>query len=43
MIKRRKWKWIGHTLRKPQDDITKQAGWEKKGKAKTNLAMKHSR
>jgi hypothetical protein len=25
IIKRRKWKWIGHTLRKPQDDITRQA------------------
>jgi hypothetical protein len=24
IIKIRKWKWIGHTLRKPQDDITRQ-------------------
>jgi hypothetical protein len=23
IIKGRKWKWIGHTLRKPQDDITR--------------------
>jgi hypothetical protein len=49
IIKRRKWKWIGHTLRKPQDDITRQAlewnptGKKKKGKAMTNLATKHSR
>jgi hypothetical protein len=25
IIKRIKWKWIGHTLRKPQVDITRQA------------------
>jgi hypothetical protein len=25
IIKRRKWKWIGHTLGKPQDDITRHA------------------
>lgn len=24
-IKRRKWRWLGHTLRKPNNDITKQA------------------
>jgi hypothetical protein len=24
-IKKRKWKWIGHTLRKPHSDITKAA------------------
>ncbi|XP_065355315.1 uncharacterized protein LOC135949779 [Calliphora vicina] len=23
-IKRRKWPWLGHTLRKPQDDVTRQ-------------------
>jgi hypothetical protein len=33
IFKRRKWKWIGHTLRKPQDDITKQAlEWNPAGK-----------
>jgi hypothetical protein len=35
IIKRRKWKWIGHTLRKPQDDITRQAlEWNPAGKIK---------
>jgi hypothetical protein len=35
IIKRRKWKWSGHTLRKPQDDITRQAlEWNPAGKRK---------
>jgi hypothetical protein len=33
IIKRRKWKWTGHTLRKPQDDVTRQAlEWNSAGK-----------
>ena len=24
-IRRKKWKWIGHTLRKPHNSVTKQA------------------
>ena len=32
-ITRRKWRWIGHTLRKPQGDITRQAlEWNPQGK-----------
>lgn len=34
-IKRRKWKWIGHTLRKPTQTITRQAiSWNPQGKRK---------
>jgi len=34
-IKRRKWRWIGHTLRKGQDNITRQAlEWNPQGKRK---------
>ena len=33
VISRRKWSWIGHTLRKPKDNITKQAlRWNPSGK-----------
>ena len=32
-IRRRKWKWIGHTLRKPIDNTTRQAlEWNPQGK-----------
>jgi hypothetical protein len=32
-LKRRKWRWIGHTLRKPKHNITKQAlQWNPQGK-----------
>ena len=32
-IRRRKWTWIGHTLRKPRDNITRQAlQWNPQGK-----------
>ena len=35
-ISRRKWRWIGHTLRKPRDDITRQSlQWMPRGKRKT--------
>ena len=35
VISRRKWRWIGHTLRKPRDDITRQAlYWNPQGKRK---------
>ena len=34
-IKRRKWRWIGHTLRKPTTSITRQAlTWNPQGKRK---------
>ena len=34
-IKRRKWRWIGHTLRKPATNITRQAlSWNPQGKRK---------
>ena len=34
-ISRRKWRWIGHTLRKKPTDITRQAlGWNPQGKRK---------
>jgi hypothetical protein len=34
-IARRKWRWIGHTLRKPPQDITRQAlQWNPQGKRK---------
>ncbi|KAL6482647.1 hypothetical protein MHYP_G00075190 [Metynnis hypsauchen] len=34
-IKKRKWGWIGHTLRKPADNITRQAlEWNPQGKRK---------
>ena len=34
-IKRRRWKWIGHTLRKPRNNITRQAlTWNPGGKRK---------
>ena len=33
LIARRKWRWIGHTLRKPPQDITRQAlQWNPQGK-----------
>ena len=32
-IRRKKWKWIGHTLRKPHNSVTKQAlFWNPQGK-----------
>ena len=32
-LKRRKWRWIGHTLRKPKHNITRQAlQWNPQGK-----------
>ena len=32
-IRKRKWGWLGHTLRKPTDDITRQAlEWNPQGK-----------
>lgn len=35
-IGRRKWSWIGHTLRKPQEDLTRQAlSWKPEGKKKS--------
>ena len=34
-IKRRKWNWIGHTLRKPADDVARTAlDWNPQGKRK---------
>ena len=34
-IKKRKWSWIGHTLRKPETNITRQAlDWNPQGKRK---------
>ena len=34
-IRRRKWRWIGHTLRKPADDVTRMAlEWNPQGKRK---------
>ena len=34
-VKKRKWGWIGHTLRKPTDNITRQAlDWNPQGKRK---------
>ena len=34
-IRRRKWGWIGHTLRKPNSNVTRQAlRWNPKGKRK---------
>ena len=34
-IRRKKWKWIGHTLRKSRDNVTKQAlFWNPQGKRK---------
>ena len=34
-VKKRKWGWIGHTLRKPSDNITRQAlDWNPQGKRK---------
>ena len=34
-IKMRKWKWIGHTLRKPKESITRHAlPWNPQGKRK---------
>ena len=34
-IKKRKWGWIGHTLRKPADNVTRQAlDWNPQGKRK---------
>ena len=34
-IKKRKWRWIGHTLRKPPQTITRQAiTWNPPGKRK---------
>ena len=38
-ILKRKWGWIGHTLRKPASSITRQAlTWNPQGKRKTGLA-----
>jgi hypothetical protein len=42
-IRRRKWRWIGHTLRKPQGTITstgsvlEPAGYEKNRNTKENM------
>ena len=34
-IKQRKWRWLGHTLRKGQDDITNQSlKWNPQGNGK---------
>jgi hypothetical protein len=34
-IRRRRWRWIGHTLRKPASNITRQAlRWNPQGKRK---------
>ena len=34
-IKRRKWRWLGHTLRKPADNITRRGlRWTPQGKRK---------
>ena len=35
MIRRKKWNWIGHTLRKPPHDLAKVAlGWNPQGRRK---------
>ena len=40
-IKRRKWRWLGHTLRKPADNVTRRGLWwtpqgkRKRGRPKT--------
>jgi len=40
-IARRKWAWIGHTLRKPATDTTKQAlKWNPQGKRKVGKPVK---
>ena len=40
-IRRRRWRWIGHTLRKPANNITRQAlSWNTQGKRK-RTAKKH--
>ena len=37
-IKKRKWRWIGHTLRKPPEAITRQAiTWNTPGKLFVNI------
>ena len=42
IISRRKWSWIGHTLRKPKDNITKQAlRWNPSGK-RSRGRLKHT-
>ena len=34
-IKRRKWRWLGHTLRKPEDKVTRRGlRWTPQGKHK---------
>ena len=39
-IARRKWKWISHTLRKPQDNITRQAlQWNPQGKRRVGRPL----
>jgi hypothetical protein len=39
-IRRRKWGWLGHTLRKPIDDITRQAlEWNPQGKRSRGRPM----
>ena len=41
VIRRRKWKWIGHTLRKPANNTTRQAlEWNPQGKRKTGQPKK---
>ena len=47
-IKRRKWRWIGHTLRKPTSSVTRQDSTdmeppreEEKRTAKKHLAARH--
>ena len=40
-IARRKWKWIGHTLRKPTSDITRKAlEWNPQGKRKVGRPVR---
>jgi hypothetical protein len=37
-LKRRKWRWIGHTLRKPKHNITRQAlQWNPQGKCERGI------
>jgi hypothetical protein len=41
-IRKRKWGWLGHTLRKSSDDISRQAlEWNPQGKRKYREAEEH--
>jgi hypothetical protein len=43
-IKGRKWRWIGHTLRKPTDSIeTSALGWNSQGARRRGYTKKHGR